>query len=236
MANVSWVCPTIHPRPRHLRTGRARALDRLPRRRGAAPGRRDDPARRHARRPDRGRPVHRSGARRRGLGGVPRRDGRSHARLTAVADRDGHGATIPRAPRWTVGLEPAAPRSETATSVIDARARPAMPSPGGSRWPSAPTTPRPTSRRPTAGIASTRSTTTSTCRPTSARPFMKLPGSTDPAELRRREVDVAIIGAPFDDAVSHRSGARFGPRAIREAQYTSGRSTRSSSTSSRSRC
>jgi agmatinase len=52
--------------------------------------------------------------------------------------------------------------------------------------------------------------------------FMKLPWITDPAELRRRKVDVAIIGAPFDDAVSHRPGARFGPRAIREAQYTSG--------------
>jgi agmatinase len=52
--------------------------------------------------------------------------------------------------------------------------------------------------------------------------FMKLPWITDPAELRRRAVDVAIIGAPFDDAVTHRSGARFGPRAIREAQYTSG--------------
>jgi formimidoylglutamase len=52
--------------------------------------------------------------------------------------------------------------------------------------------------------------------------FMKLPWITDPAELRRREVDVAIIGAPFDDAVTHRPGARFGPRAIREAQYTSG--------------
>ena len=52
--------------------------------------------------------------------------------------------------------------------------------------------------------------------------FMKLPWITDAAELRRREVDVAIIGAPFDDAVSHRPGARFGPRAIREAQYTSG--------------
>ena len=52
--------------------------------------------------------------------------------------------------------------------------------------------------------------------------FMKLPWVTDPAELRRREVDVAIVGAPFDDAVSHRPGARFGPRAIREAQYTSG--------------
>jgi agmatinase len=52
--------------------------------------------------------------------------------------------------------------------------------------------------------------------------FMNLPWITDPAELRRREVDVAVLGAPFDDAVSHRPGARFGPRAIREAQYTSG--------------
>jgi agmatinase len=52
--------------------------------------------------------------------------------------------------------------------------------------------------------------------------FMNLPWITDPAELRRRAVDVAIIGAPFDDAVTHRPGARFGPRAIREAQYTSG--------------
>jgi agmatinase len=52
--------------------------------------------------------------------------------------------------------------------------------------------------------------------------FMNLPWVTDPAQLHARIVDVAIVGAPFDDAVSHRSGARFGPRAIREAQYTSG--------------
>jgi agmatinase len=52
--------------------------------------------------------------------------------------------------------------------------------------------------------------------------FMKLPWITDEAALRARKPDVAIIGAPFDDAVSHRSGARFGPRAIRQAQYTSG--------------
>ena len=52
--------------------------------------------------------------------------------------------------------------------------------------------------------------------------FMKLPWVEDPAELRRRAVDVAIVGAPFDDAVSHRPGTRFGPRAIREAQNTSG--------------
>lgn len=52
--------------------------------------------------------------------------------------------------------------------------------------------------------------------------FSKLPWVTDPAEIRRRGVDVVIVGAPFDDAVSHRPGARFGPRAIREANYTTG--------------
>jgi agmatinase len=52
--------------------------------------------------------------------------------------------------------------------------------------------------------------------------FMKLPWISDAAVLALRKPDVAIIGAPFDDAVSHRPGARFGPRAIREAQYTSG--------------
>ena len=52
--------------------------------------------------------------------------------------------------------------------------------------------------------------------------FMNLPWVTDPLQLLARGVDVAIVGAPFDDAVSHRPGARFGPRAIREAQYTSG--------------
>jgi formimidoylglutamase len=52
--------------------------------------------------------------------------------------------------------------------------------------------------------------------------FQKLPWVTDPAELRSRKVDVAVLGAPFDDAVSHRSGARFGPRAIREANYATG--------------
>jgi agmatinase len=52
--------------------------------------------------------------------------------------------------------------------------------------------------------------------------FMKLPWVSDVADLRARAADVAIVGAPFDDAVSHRPGARFGPRAIREAQYTAG--------------
>ncbi len=52
--------------------------------------------------------------------------------------------------------------------------------------------------------------------------FSNLPWVTDPAELEARSVDVAIVGAPFDDMVTHRSGARFGPRAIREAQNSSG--------------
>ena len=52
--------------------------------------------------------------------------------------------------------------------------------------------------------------------------FQKLPWITDPAELAKRAVDVAIVGAPLDDMVSHRPGARFGPRAIREANYMTG--------------
>jgi agmatinase len=52
--------------------------------------------------------------------------------------------------------------------------------------------------------------------------FMKLPWIPDAAALAARKPDIAIVGAPFDDAVSHRPGARFGPRAIREAQYTTG--------------
>jgi agmatinase len=42
----------------------------------------------------------------------------------------------------------------------------------------------------------------------------------DPAELRG--VDVAIVGAPVDDLVSDRPGARFGPRAIRAASCPPG--------------
>jgi agmatinase len=52
--------------------------------------------------------------------------------------------------------------------------------------------------------------------------FSNLPWVSDPAELEARRADVAIVGAPFDDMVTHRPGTRFGPRAIREAQYTSG--------------
>jgi agmatinase len=52
--------------------------------------------------------------------------------------------------------------------------------------------------------------------------FQKLPWIEDATEIARRRADVAIVGAPFDDAVSHRPGARFGPRAIREANYATG--------------
>jgi agmatinase len=44
----------------------------------------------------------------------------------------------------------------------------------------------------------------------------------DPEALRTRAPDVAVVGAPFDDAVSHRPGARFGPRAIRDGTYQVG--------------
>jgi agmatinase len=42
----------------------------------------------------------------------------------------------------------------------------------------------------------------------------------DPAELA--DVDVAVVGAPTDDLVSDRPGARFGPRAIRAASCPPG--------------
>jgi len=47
--------------------------------------------------------------------------------------------------------------------------------------------------------------------------FEKLPWATDDDALRAANADVAIVGAPLDDAVSSRPGARFGPRAIRMA-------------------
>jgi agmatinase len=47
-----------------------------------------------------------------------------------------------------------------------------------------------------------------------------LPYTQDPAELQG--VDVAIVGAPMDDLVSDRPGARFGPRAIRAASCPPG--------------
>ncbi|MEZ4410413.1 MAG: agmatinase [Polyangiales bacterium] len=42
--------------------------------------------------------------------------------------------------------------------------------------------------------------------------FLRLPRHDDP-----RDVDVMIVGAPFDGGTSFRPGARFGPRGVREA-------------------
>jgi len=50
--------------------------------------------------------------------------------------------------------------------------------------------------------------------------FGTLPYTQDPAELEG--LDVAIVGAPTDDLVSDRPGARFGPRAIRAASCPPG--------------
>lgn len=45
--------------------------------------------------------------------------------------------------------------------------------------------------------------------------FMKLPLVLEPGDLSG--ADIAILGAPMDDMVTHRPGTRFGPRAIRTA-------------------
>jgi agmatinase len=50
--------------------------------------------------------------------------------------------------------------------------------------------------------------------------FGAAPATQDPAELAG--FDVAIVGAPTDDRVSDRPGARFGPRAIRAASCPAG--------------
>jgi agmatinase len=50
--------------------------------------------------------------------------------------------------------------------------------------------------------------------------FAGMPYTQDPAELRG--ADVAIVGAPTDDLVSDRPGARFAPRAIRAASCPPG--------------
>ncbi len=50
--------------------------------------------------------------------------------------------------------------------------------------------------------------------------FAGLPYTEDPGELAG--ADAAIVGAPMDDLVSDRPGARFGPRAIRAASCPAG--------------
>ena len=52
--------------------------------------------------------------------------------------------------------------------------------------------------------------------------FLKTRLVSEPAQLDELQPDVAILGAPWDDSVTHRPGARFGPRAVRTATYHSG--------------
>ena len=47
--------------------------------------------------------------------------------------------------------------------------------------------------------------------------FLHLPWVHEPTAIAEAQPDIAIVGAPFDVAVTHRPGARFGPRAIRDA-------------------
>jgi len=49
------------------------------------------------------------------------------------------------------------------------------------------------------------------------RPFL-----TEPEQLDAWQPDVAIVGAPFDNATTNRPGARFGPRAMRTLAYEPG--------------
>lgn len=53
--------------------------------------------------------------------------------------------------------------------------------------------------------------------------FAKLPLILDPEELASSGADVVIVGAPTDELVTNRPGARFGPRAIRLGDYNYGR-------------
>ena len=50
--------------------------------------------------------------------------------------------------------------------------------------------------------------------------YAGIPWTEDPADLA--DVDAAIVGAPTDDLVSDRPGARFGPRGIRSASLQAG--------------
>ena len=49
--------------------------------------------------------------------------------------------------------------------------------------------------------------------------FAKAVQLSEPEELDRWQPDFAVVGAPWDDSTSYRPGARFGPRAVRLANY-----------------
>ena len=125
--------PDDPPGPRHLRRGRRRAFDGVPRRGGDAARRRDDAARRHAGRADGRRPVPRPGAGRRRMGRVPGRSEPEPGCTIAPARPAGRRIANRRRPesRRTTRTRPRTPDR--------------APSPGGPRG-RAP--PRPRLRRP----------------------------------------------------------------------------------------
>jgi agmatinase len=49
--------------------------------------------------------------------------------------------------------------------------------------------------------------------------FVKARAASEPEELDSMRPDLAVVGAPWDDSVTYRPGARFGPRAVRTANY-----------------
>jgi agmatinase len=48
--------------------------------------------------------------------------------------------------------------------------------------------------------------------------FLGLPHRPDALQQQPLEIDVAVVGVPMDLGVTHRSGARFGPRAVRAVE------------------
>jgi agmatinase len=48
--------------------------------------------------------------------------------------------------------------------------------------------------------------------------FLGLPHRPDALQQQPPEIDVAVVGVPMDLGVTHRSGARFGPRAVRAVE------------------
>lgn len=51
--------------------------------------------------------------------------------------------------------------------------------------------------------------------------FCRVPLLSSIEQLDEVRPDIAIVGAPWDDGVTYRPGARFGPRAVRTASYQS---------------
>jgi agmatinase len=51
--------------------------------------------------------------------------------------------------------------------------------------------------------------------------FCRVPLLSTTAELDDVKPDIAIVGAPWDEGVTYRPGARFGPRSVRTATYQS---------------